>query len=154
MNSALPLLSSFAIVLAGALLFTNAVEWPGQRLGLGQSAVGSLLAAGGDRAAGVGDPGRCAGGRRGRRRRDHRRGDPRGAFLLATLAMALVGAFAFLYRHRRPQGISLAGHAPTLARDLGSFLVFLTCVLVVGMVSAPHPVRVAVAVLLLVAYAV
>ena len=36
---------SFAVILAGALLFTNAVEWIGHKLGLGEGAVGSLLAA-------------------------------------------------------------------------------------------------------------
>ena len=43
MDAAL-LLLSFAVILAGALLFTNAVEWLGHRLGLGEGAVGSLLA--------------------------------------------------------------------------------------------------------------
>ena len=37
--------ASFAVLLAGALLFTNAIEWFGSRLELGQGAVGSLLAA-------------------------------------------------------------------------------------------------------------
>ena len=39
------LLASFALIVGGALLFTNAVEWFGHRLDLGQGAVGSLLAA-------------------------------------------------------------------------------------------------------------
>jgi cation:H+ antiporter len=39
------LLVSFAVVLAGALLFTNAVEWAGHKLNLGEGAVGSVLAA-------------------------------------------------------------------------------------------------------------
>ena len=39
------LIASFAVILAGALLFTNAVEWIGHRLDLGEGAVGSLLAA-------------------------------------------------------------------------------------------------------------
>jgi cation:H+ antiporter len=39
------LLASFAVILAGALLFTNAVEWAGNRLGLGEGATGSILAA-------------------------------------------------------------------------------------------------------------
>jgi cation:H+ antiporter len=42
---ALLLLFSFAVVLAGALLFTNAVEWIGHKLNLGEGAVGSILAA-------------------------------------------------------------------------------------------------------------
>ena len=39
------LVLSFAVILAGALLFTNAIEWIGHKLGLGEGAVGSLLAA-------------------------------------------------------------------------------------------------------------
>jgi hypothetical protein len=45
MSSVLLLPSSFAILLAGALLFTNAIEWFGAKVGLGQGAVGSVLAA-------------------------------------------------------------------------------------------------------------
>jgi cation:H+ antiporter len=118
------LLVSFAIVLAGALLFTNAVEWLGHVLGLGEGAVGSILAAVGtatpetliaiiaiisaeegseDVAIGaiVGAP-----------------------FLLGTLAMGLVGLFAYLYRERRAQGVGLDTHGPTLERDLLFFLAF------------------------------
>jgi cation:H+ antiporter len=39
------LLLSFAALLAGAYVFTNAVEWAGVRLNLGHGAVGSVLAA-------------------------------------------------------------------------------------------------------------
>jgi len=45
MSSAILLPASFAILLAGALLFTNAIEWFGSMVNLGQGAVGSLLAA-------------------------------------------------------------------------------------------------------------
>ncbi|HVQ58553.1 MAG TPA: hypothetical protein VMS60_06555 [Solirubrobacterales bacterium] len=118
------LLVSFAVVLTGALMFTNAVEWIGHRLGLGEGAVGSILAAVGtampetliaivallevsegseDVAIGaiVGAP-----------------------FLLGTLAMGLVGLFAYLYREKREQGIRLSAHGPTLERDLLFFLSF------------------------------
>ena len=40
MSSAVLLPASFAILLAGALLFTNAIEWFGSMVGLGQGAVG------------------------------------------------------------------------------------------------------------------
>jgi cation:H+ antiporter len=53
-------------------------------------------------------------------------------FLLATLAMGLVGLSAYLYRHRRPQGITLRAHVPTLDRDLGFFLVFFALALALG----------------------
>src|SRR5688572_28358141 len=39
------LLVSFVVILAGAELFTNGIEWLGQRLGLGEGMVGSVLAA-------------------------------------------------------------------------------------------------------------
>ncbi len=150
---ALLLLLSFAIVLAGALLFTNAVEWIGHKLNLGEGAVGSILAAVGtampetliaivalinvnegseDVAIGaiVGAP-----------------------FLLATLAMGLVGLFAYLYRDRREQGLRLKAHRPTLERDLIFFLVFFA----LGGVLAwgpPTPLRIAVGIAFLGAYLV
>jgi hypothetical protein len=34
--------ASFAILLAGVLLFTNAIEWFGSRLGLGQAPSGAF----------------------------------------------------------------------------------------------------------------
>ena len=39
------LLVAFAIILLGAELFTNAIEWFGHQLGLAEGAVGSVLAA-------------------------------------------------------------------------------------------------------------
>src|SRR3954447_1498087 len=151
MGEALLLAFSFAVVLAGALLFTNAVEWIGHRLGLGEGAVGSLLAAVGtampetliaivallEATAGaeqvaigaiVGAP-----------------------FLLATLAMGLVGLFAYLYRDRREQGIELRAHKPTLERDLVFFLVLFA----VGSALAwgpPAPLRIAVGIAFIAAY--
>jgi cation:H+ antiporter len=144
---------AFAIVLGGALLFTNAVEWLGHRLGLGEGAVGSVLAAVGTAApetliaivalldtepesegvaigAIVGAP-----------------------FLLGTLAMGLVGLFAYLYRGRRRQGVNLDAHAPTLERDLLFFLFFFG---VAGALAwgPPAPLRIVAGVVFLLAYAV
>jgi cation:H+ antiporter len=45
MGTAVLLPASFAILLAGALLFTNAIEWFGAKTKLGQGAVRSILAA-------------------------------------------------------------------------------------------------------------
>jgi cation:H+ antiporter len=118
------LLVSFAIVLAGALLFTNAVEWLGHLLGMGEGAVGSVLAA-----VGTATPETLiavialisaeAGSE------DVAIGAIVGApFLLGTLAMGLIGLFAYLYRERRAQGVGLDAHGPTLERDLLFFLAF------------------------------
>ena len=43
--TALLLVGSFVVIIIGAALFTNAVEWFGQHLGLAEGAVGSVLAA-------------------------------------------------------------------------------------------------------------
>jgi cation:H+ antiporter len=145
------LVTSFAVILCGALLFTNAVEWLGHRLGLGEGAVGSVLAAVGtampetliaivallDATAGseqvaigaiVGAP-----------------------FLLATLAMGLVGLFAYLYRDRREQGVELRAHRPTLERDLIFFLGFFALALALAW-GAPPALRIPVGIAMLLAY--
>jgi cation:H+ antiporter len=145
------LLASFAVILCGALLFTNAVEWIGHRLELGEGAVGSLLAAvgtampetliaivalldateGADQVAIgaiVGAP-----------------------FLLATLAMGLVGLFAHLYRRRREQGVELNAHKPTLERDLLFFLAFFALALALSW-GAPDALRIPVGIAVILAY--
>ena len=89
------LIASFAVILAGALLFTNAVEWIGHRLGLGEGAVGSLLAA-----VGTAMPETLiaiVALIEGSKSEDIAIGAIVGApFLLATLAMGLVGLSAYL----------------------------------------------------------
>jgi cation:H+ antiporter len=146
------LILAFAIVLAGALLFTNAVEWLGHTLGLGEGAVGSVLAAVGTAAPETliaivalldSDP----------KSEDVAIGAIVGApFLLGTLAMGLVGLFAYLYRGRRAQGVNLDAHAPTLERDLLFFLAFFG---VAGALAwgPPAPVRIVAGVVFLLAYA-
>jgi cation:H+ antiporter len=133
------LVASFAVILAGALLFTNAVEWIGHRLKLGEGAVGSLLAAVGTAmpetliavVALIGAS----------KSEDVAVGAIVGApFLLATLAMGLVGLVAYLYRDRREQGIELRAHVPTLDRDLFFFLVFFGLALALGF-GAPDGLR-------------
>jgi cation:H+ antiporter len=148
---AILLLLAFAVVLAGALLFTNAVEWIGHRLEVGVGAVGSILAAVGtampetliaivalldvsegseDVAIGaiVGAP-----------------------FLLGTLAMGLVGLFAYLYRDKRDQGLQLNVHRETLERDLLFFLILFA---IAGLLAwgPPAAVRYPVGIAFLVAY--
>jgi cation:H+ antiporter len=145
------LVTSFAVILAGALLFTNAVEWLGHRLQLGEGAVGSLLAAVGtampetliaivallDTADGADDVaiGAIVGA----------------PFLLGTLAMGLVGLFAYLYRDRRSQGLELKAHRPTLERDLLFFLFFFAVSLALAW-GAPAALRIPVGLLVILAY--
>ena len=151
MSSAILLPASFAILLAGALLFTNAIEWFGSMVNLGQGAVGSLLAAvatalpeslipvvaivGGEEGSDDVAVGAIVGA----------------PLLLATLAMALVGLAAVMYRARRPQGLALDVHAPTLQRDLGFFMGCFVVALLLGL-GAPAPLQVAGAIALVCAY--
>jgi cation:H+ antiporter len=151
--SFLMLPASFAILLAGALMFTNAIEWFGSLVRLGQGAVGSLLAA-----VATALPESLipivaiVGGRSGSE--DVAVGAIIGApLLLATIAMALVGVSALIYRGRRPQGLALDVHFPTLERDLGFFIGCLFVALLLG-IGAPSALRIAVAVALVAAYAV
>ena len=147
------LVISFAVVLAGALMFTNAVEWLGHQLKLGEGAVGSILAAVGTAApetliAIVALISAEAGSE------DVAIGAIVGApFLLATLAMGLVGLFAYLYRERRVQGVRLETHAATLERDLLFFLAFFA---IAGALSwgPPAPVRIVVGLAFLGSYLV
>jgi cation:H+ antiporter len=146
------MLASFAVILAGALVFTNAVEWAGNRLALGQGAVGSLLAAVGTAMPETLIPiVAVIGGASGAD------GVAIGAiigapFLLATVAMAIVGLSALAYRHRRVQGTHLEAHAPTLDRDLGFFLCFFAFAALLGL-GVPHALRIVLAVGFVGAYA-
>src|SRR3954449_5074833 len=145
------LLLAFAVVLAGALLFTNAVEWIGHKLEVGVGAVGSILAAVGTAMpetliAIVALVATAEGSE------DVAVGAIVGApFLLGTLAMGLVGLFAYLYRDKRDQGLQLNVHRPTLERDLLFFLVLFA---IAGGLAwgPPPPLRIGVGIAFLVAY--
>jgi cation:H+ antiporter len=145
------LVLSFAIILAGALLFTNAVEWMGHRLELGEGAVGSLLAAVGTAMpetliAIVALVGAAEGGDQ------VAIGAIVGApFLLATLAMGLVGFFAYLYRERRATALELDAHGPTLERDILFFLLFFAISLALAW-GAPDALRIPIGILVILSY--
>jgi cation:H+ antiporter len=74
-------------------------------------------------------------------------------FLLATIAMALVGISALIYRHRRPHGIRLRADAEVLDRDLIFFGVFFAAGLLLGL-GVPDAVQVPFAVVFVLAYGV
>jgi cation:H+ antiporter len=140
---------SFAMMIVGAFVFTNAVEWAGVRLDIGQGAVGSVLAAvatalpeslvptvaiiqgseGGQIAIGaiIGAP-----------------------FLLATLAMAVCGAAALIFRARRG-GTTLELDRHVMTQDLLVFVVALSAAVALGAVDA-HWAHIAGAVVLVAGY--
>lgn len=145
-------------ILVGAAFFTNAVEILGARLGLQQGAVGSLLAAVGTAlpesmiaVVAILEPvvmgGETASGA------EIGVGAILGApFMLATLALFVVGVSALVYRRRRTRGRTLLVDEETIARDVGFFLIFFTLAAVVGLVSLPFAVKLVVAVALVAGY--
>lgn len=153
------LVLSLGAILLAAFLFTNAVEILGERLDLGQGAVGSVLAAVGTAlpetmipivailgALLLGNDPETAG--------EIGVGAILGApFLLATLAMCVIGASALLFRERRESGTHLTIDEGVVARDIRFFLVFYAVAAAAGVVPLPFYLKAAVGVLLLLAYA-
>ncbi len=149
----LELLAAFVLVVGGAIGFTNAVEWLGKQLDLGQGAVGALLAAVGTALPESVIPvvALLAGG--GPEKEQIAIGSIIGApFLLGTLAMLIVVAAAHLYAGRREQGTDITGEPASTRRDLRFVLVALPIGIVVGVVGAPLGLKIAAAAVLVVAY--
>ena len=151
MGDVLLLALSFAIILAGALLFTNAVEWAGNKLEIGEGATGSLLAAVGTAMPETLIPiVAIVGGAEGAE--DVAIGAIIGApFLLATIAMALVGTSALIFRSRRRQGPELAADVETLDRDLIFFLIFFAAGAAIG-IGVPEWLQIPLAIGFVIAY--
>lgn len=141
---------SFALLLAGAVVFTNAVEWAGLRLGLGTGAVGSLLAAVATALPESVIPviAILSGEQTGQIAIGAILGAP---FLLGTLAMLLVGVSTHAFAGRREQSKRLEVHPPTTARDLLIASIFLLAALILGLVGT-QTVRIVAAVVFVLAY--
>jgi len=129
------LVVSFAVTVAGAVLFTNAIEWAGLRLGLGHGAVGSVLAAVATAMPESLIP--VVAIIQGRQADPIAIGAIVGApLLLATLAMAICGAAALIYRVRRGNA-RLRPDADAIGRDLLVVMGALPLGIVVGLSGAP-----------------
>jgi cation:H+ antiporter len=145
-------------IILGAAFFTNAIEILGGRLGLRQGAVGSLLAAVGTAlpesmiaivailepvlTGEASEEGALIG-----------IGAILGApFMLATLAMFVVGVSTLFFRRRRDQGTRLRVDVATVGRDVGFFLVFFAMAAGVGLVELPLYIKVVVALVLAFGY--
>ena len=149
------LLSAVAIVVAAAL-FTNAIEILGERLNLGEGAVGSVLAAVGTALPETMIPvvaliaalftGASAAS-------DIGVGAILGApFLLGTLAMFVAGVTVLSYRRRRESDASVTVDEGTAKRDMLCFLAFFGLGAGAGILPLPFYAKVALAILLIVAY--
>jgi cation:H+ antiporter len=145
------LAASLAVILAGAELFTNGIEWIGEGFGLSEGAVGSVLAAVGTALPETLLPliaivsGRDAGEEIGT-------GAILGApFMLTTLAMVVIGVAVLLAARRGRRSTDLTFDVPAIQQDLGYFLVMYTLALTAGLLNN-KPVDYALVIVLLVGY--
>jgi cation:H+ antiporter len=146
-----PLLAAaFALIIGGAILFTNAIEWSGKRLDLGEGAVGSLLAAVGTALPESLIPvvAVLSGGESEQVAIGAIVGAP---FMLGTVGMLLVGASALAFRRRRSSGSEVTPDDPSLRRDLSLFLPCFAIGIGLGLIDSTS-VHIAGAVGLLIAY--
>ena len=149
---------SLAAILGAAILFTNAVEIMGDRLNLGAGAVGSVLAAVGTALPETMIPvvaiiGALIVGSGGAAASEIGIGAILGApFLLATLALFIVGTAAITYRERRKTGSEITADRQTAIPDLVFFLPCFTLAAAAGIFSLPLVLKILLAVILLAAY--
>jgi cation:H+ antiporter len=154
------LVVSLVVILGAAVLFTNGVEMLGERLNLGSGAVGSVLAAVGTALPETMIPvvaligAALAGESAGAAASEIGIGAILGApFLLATLALFLVGASALVFRGRRENGTEIVIEKRTTGRDMGYFFILYAVAAGAGIVALPTYVKVLVGILLVAAYA-
>ena len=115
---------SFVIILMGAELFTNGIEWFGRKLELAEGAVGSVLAAVGTALPETMIPIIAIGFGTGAAAHAVGVGAILGApFMLSTLAMFVTGAAVLFQARRRPQGDVMPVDAHVLGTDMRTFAV-------------------------------
>jgi len=152
------LIISLIAILIAAYLFTNAVEILGDRLGLSQGSVGSVLAAVGTALPETMIPivailGAVFAGSDPQSAGEIGIGAILGApFMLATLAMFVVGMGILGYRRTREAGARVDVDDMVIGRDVGFFLVAFSVAAGVGLLDLPVWANVLVALLLVAAY--
>ncbi|HEV8516887.1 MAG TPA: hypothetical protein VGQ47_04570 [Candidatus Limnocylindrales bacterium] len=154
------LLVAFVVILAGAELFTNGIEWFGRKLNLAEGAVGSVLAAVGTAlpetmipivailfSARGSEAAREAGNEVGV-------GAILGApFMLSTLAMFVTGVAVLVQARSRPGGDTMPVDAVVLGKDIRFFFVAYAVAVAVAFVPPElGPLRLVAAALLLAIY--
>ena len=147
----LALIASLLVILAGAELFTNGVEWIGEGFGLSEGAVGSVLAAVGTALPETLLPlvaivsGHAAGEEIGT-------GAILGApLMLTTLAMVVIAVAVLMFARGGRRPTELAFDADILRQDLGYFLTMYLLAVVTGLIHV-KALHYAVVIVLLVGY--
>jgi cation:H+ antiporter len=145
------LILSLLVILAGAELFTNGVEWVGEGFGLSEGAVGSVLAAVGTALPETLLPiiaivsGHTAG-------EDIGIGAILGApFMLTTLAMVVVAVAVFIFARGGRRPLELNIDRGVIRQDLGYFLIMYALAVVAGLLKS-KPFDYALVIVLMVGY--
>lgn len=145
------LIVSLFVILGGAELFTNGIEWIGEGFGLSDGAVGSVLAAVGTALPETILPlvaiveGNASGEAIGI-------GAILGApFMLTTLAMFVVAVAVLIFARGGRRSIELEGDRGVLRHDLGYFLVMYALAMLAGLIHS-RPLNWTLAVVLIVGY--
>src|SRR5215210_6623164 len=113
------LVGAFVVILIGAELFTNGIEWFGRKLELAEGAVGSVLAAVGTALPETMIPIIAILFASGEASHAVGIGAILGApFMLSTLAMFVTGVGVIVFRGWRVSGEAMRVDAPTLLHDM------------------------------------
>ena len=133
---------AFVVIVVGAELFTNGVEWLGVRLGMSEGATGSILAAFGTATPETMIPIIAIVFTNTPDADEIGVGAILGApFMLGTLVMLLIGATAFFMRKRRGRD-TLHVDTPHALRDMSFFLVMYGLAVALALLPPPlHPVK-------------
>ncbi|HEX2626001.1 MAG TPA: hypothetical protein VHL56_03760 [Candidatus Limnocylindrales bacterium] len=149
------LLASFVIILAGAELFTNGIEWFGRKLGLAEGAVGSVLAAVGTALPETMIPIIAILFSTDEHSEDIGVGAILGApFMLATLAMFVTGVAVVWTARSRATGDVMTVDTHVLGTDMRTFVIAygIAIAAAVFLPSDPTWPKIVVAILLFVVY--
>jgi cation:H+ antiporter len=130
------LIVSLVVILAGAELFTNGVEWVGEGFGLSEGAVGSVLAAVGTALPETLLPiiAIVSGHETGE---DIGIGAILGApFMLTTLAMVVIAVAVFTFARGGGRSLDLSIQTDVIRQDLGYFLVMYSLAVLAGLLKS------------------
>ncbi len=129
------LIASLAIILAGCEGFTNGIEWFGKKHGLGEGAVGSVLAAVGTALPETLIPLVAILFASGESSQEIGVGAILGApFMLSTLAMFVTGAALVTFSKTNGRDINPRVNHRIIGRDLGFFLLFYLAAVIAGII--------------------
>lgn len=133
------LILSLGIILLGAELFVNGVEWLGKIFNLSEGAVGSVLAAVGTALPETLIPIIAIIFGQGRAGHDIGIGAILGApLMLSTLAMFVTGVAVVGFRKRRVHGAKVVADYSTMSRDLLFFVIVFAVAVLTGMIPPQY----------------